>query len=428
MDKGAGTAKVYSARTLDEAVSIERMHDGFSLKFLLMCAAVKGYVFLGNLLITALRWMLFPGRCRNPKSIIVYTVGTLGDNILMLPAVAAIRRRYLDARLTLVTNCDGCGTYSATQVWGTSEYVDRFVALAGHPVQRRGFRLKIDKTGLEGASCVIFVNLSPFGNRGLIGAALRELIFARSLKAKEAIGFWLNSYSRGGSLKRVQHYFVKNEARRPREVLKQLGITPLENIDLLPHDGRAMENVETLLSERGIDHRAAPLIVLNPGSKLPAGRWPAERFGVLAAWLRDACGASVVVNGTASEKEICERVAESSGGAAINLAGNLSLQELIELLRFSTACVSNNTGTMTLAAMIGIPHVVLSSTRFSPTFYMPLSNSMAWLFSFSANSYSYVDGEEISGDLLNIGVDDVKCAVARIMPRHVEASFAANFP
>lgn len=395
------------AKTLEQAVQAERARVKVCLSVLLMRAWVRGYVIFANILLGLLERLFFSRICRNPQAIIVYTVGTLGDNVLMLPAVAAIRRRYPEAGLTVVTNCDGFSSYPAGQVWGRSEYVDHFVALPSHPVQRAGFRLNIRKPGLEQARCDLFINLSPFGNRGWLGAVIRELFFARSLGARQAIGFRLNSYNRKGALNRVQHYFVKNEARRPREVLRLLGIAPLEQVDLLKNDETAKKNVVEFLRTCGIELGVAPLVVLNPGSKLAASQWPPERFGEFAEWVAENHGAQVVVNGTEDERTICDEVVRASGGKAISLAGKLSIQDLTEMLRIAFACVSNNTGTMTLAAMAGVPLMVVSSTRFSPTFYIPISDRMVWLFCFTEESYSYNDAGGASQDMFNIRVADL---------------------
>jgi hypothetical protein len=69
---------------------------------------------------------------------------------------------------------------------------------------------------------------------------------------------------------------------------------------------------------------------------------------------------------------------------------------------------------MTLAAMIGVPMVVISSTRFSPTFYMPFGQRMVWLFAFSENSYSHNDEGGTSQDLMLIGVHDVIKAIEEV--------------
>jgi heptosyltransferase-3 len=403
---------VFSASSLEEAIAIELNQEALSLHDKLSIFVINAYLFLANLLVGLLGRIWFAREPVTPASIVVYTVGTLGDNVLMLPAVAALRRYYPDAKLTVVTNCDGFSAYPATQVWGGNPCVDKLITFPTHPVQRQGFGFRIDKSGLENMNCDLFVNLSPFGNR--------EIIFARSLGAKKTVGFRLNSYNRRVVFNRVQHHFVQNEARRPREVLALLGIEPIEKTDLLTHDAVAKANVEKLLRELGIPLGASPLVVLNPGSKLAASRWPAQRFGEFAAWLAETQGAYVVVNGSEGEQSVCDEVVRASGGKAASLAGRLPIRELIELLRLSFACVSNNTGTMTLAAMVSIPLIVLSSTRFSPTFYMPISDRMIWLFSFSEGSYSYNDLGGTSKDMLNIGVNDLSEAYSCLMRRGLE--------
>lgn len=397
------------------ARQLESKDRRFAVETIIQCVFVGIYIFIANNILNSIKRILFTRRCVDVDNIIIYTVGTLGDNVLMLPAIAAIRRQYPDATITAITNCDGFSDYPAREIIGKSGHVDRHITLQNHPVQRRGAKLILEFPEIDNIDCDLFVNLSPFGNRGWIGAVIREMLFAKWLGARSAIGFKVSSYNRRGIFNRVQHHFVDNEARRPRGILKELGISPVENEDLLPTDTIAKESVSKFVLQHVSNPH--PIFVLNPGAKLQASHWPAERFGEVAAWLAKAYNACVFVNGTAGETEVCERVVQASGGIAVSLAGKLSIQELIELLRISAACITNNTGPMTLSAMVGIPEVVISSTRFSPTFYMPISNKMIWLFHFNDNSYSYNDEVDISEDLLNITVSDVIRAIEEVAPQ-----------
>lgn len=404
-----------NVKSYEEAKRIELSAGRNAIKATFLCIFIRLYVFVTNCIFNPMKWILFKGCCADVNNITIYTVGTLGDNVLMLPAIAAIRRRYPDAKITAITNCDGFSDFPAREIIGKSGHVDRHITLPNHPVQRRGAKLVMEFPEKDSIDCDLFVNLSPFGNRGWIGAVIREMLFARWLGARSGIGFKVSSYNRRGIFNCVQHRFVDNEARRPRWILKELGISPVESEDLLPTDMIAKERVNKFLLQHVSNQR--PVFVLNPGAKLKASHWPAERFGEIAAWLAKTYNACVFVNGTAAEKDVCDRVVKASGGIAVSLAGKLSIQELIELLRLSAACITNNTGPMTLSAMVGIPQVVISSTRFSPTFYMPISNKMIWLFHFNDNSYSYNDDVDISEDLLNITVSDVIRAIEEIAPQ-----------
>jgi ADP-heptose:LPS heptosyltransferase len=249
------------------------------------------------------------------------------------------------------------------------------------------------------------------------------MIFAKKLKATWAVGFRMSTYTRSNIFNKVQHHFVKNEARRPREILNEIGLEPIEGEDLLPIDPNASSAVKGRISKFFSKKRL--LVVLNPGAKLKASQWPPERFGEISRRLAQEYEACVLLNGAESEKSICDEVVETSGGIAINLAG-LSVRELIELLRISDLLITNNTGPMTLSAMIGTPTVVISGTRFSPTFYMPISERTIWVFSFQQNSYSYKDDGGPSEDLLNVQVSDVINAVKELIPRKLERVSPAN--
>lgn len=415
MNKIEEKARVYFARTLREANSIERSLEKRTVKDFLLRTFIRVWLIGANSLLWFLGRVFFKSGMPPEggfRDITVYTVGTLGDNVLMLPAIACIKRAYPRATLTAITNCDGFSDIPAKDILGRSRYVDRHITLPLHPVRRQGFRIAVDFLEAEEYKCDLFVNLSPFGNRGWIGAVVREMIFARRLRSKRAIGFKMSTYSRKDIFNTVQHRFMKNEARRTRGILSMLGIAQVENEDLLARDPDAENRVEKLVSVA--IEESGPIIVINPGAKLSVSRWPSERFGALSTYLKEKYNAYILVNGSLSEKELCNEVVKASNNVALSLAGELSIQELIELLRISSVCITNNTGPMTLSAMVGIPTVIISGTRFSPTFYMPISEKLVNVFSFSKNSYSYNDEGDTSDDLKQIEVSDVIQAIKEV--------------
>jgi len=410
--------QVCIASSYDEAADFERSREKGHVRSVVLRAFIQLWLFVANPGLRSLAALLFGIRrfsAKDVKGIVVYTVGTLGDNVLLLSAIAAIKRNFPYSVLTAIANCDGFSSFPARQILGNSPFIDRLVTLPAHPVQRQGFRIVENAPEAAGIKCDLFVNLSPFGNRGWIGAVVREMLFAHWLGARWATGFRMSTYSRKHYFNRVQHHFVKNEARRTAEVIGTLGFRPVWGEDLLPRNDKTFEKVTRLLETYQYD-QSQPVVILNPGAKLAASHWPAERFGEIAAWLKEQFNCLVFVNGTEGETAICERVVQASNHAAVNLAGQLSILELIELLRRSALLVSNNTGPMTLAAMTGTPMVVICSTRFSPTFYMPQCDRMCWVFSFDEHSYSYDDTVSPAQDLLNINASDILEAIRQLDP------------
>jgi len=91
--------------------------------------------------------------------------------------------------------------------------------------------------------------------------------------------------------------------------------------------------------------------VIAPSAGKEANRWPAERFGALAASLSLP---SVVISSKA-DAEVVATVVATSNGMAINLAGKTGLKELVALIARARFLISNDTGPMHIAAALGVP-------------------------------------------------------------------------
>jgi lipopolysaccharide heptosyltransferase I len=103
---------------------------------------------------------------------------------------------------------------------------------------------------------------------------------------------------------------------------------------------------------------AGRYVVLNPGAAWPNKRWPADRFGELAASLAGRHRLGSIVTWGPSEHELAESVAVASGGAA-HLAPPTSLSDLAVLLQEAALVVSGDTGPLHIAAAMGAPVVGL---------------------------------------------------------------------
>ncbi len=107
-------------------------------------------------------------------------------------------------------------------------------------------------------------------------------------------------------------------------------------------------------------------VVLHPGSGGSAREWPLERFAAVGRRLVDG-GLEVVVTGTAEEAERAQSLARASGGRSV--AGETSLTVLAGLLAEASSVVAASTGPLHLAAAVGTPVVGL---------YPPIRDARAW--------------------------------------------------
>ncbi len=97
-------------------------------------------------------------------------------------------------------------------------------------------------------------------------------------------------------------------------------------------------------------------IVIHPGSGGSAPEWPAECFGEVAAYCAAELGAQVLITGLEQEKEKCRVVAERCSQAQ-NLCGALDLGQMIDLISTASLLCANSTGVLHVAAACGTPVV-----------------------------------------------------------------------
>lgn len=101
----------------------------------------------------------------------------------------------------------------------------------------------------------------------------------------------------------------------------------------------------------------APVVGIHPGNGRNAPNWPAERYAALARSLQERYGAKIVVTGSAEEGQLAHTIVSALDGPALSLAGRLSLDELIAVIGELDLLVSSSTGPMHLAGVLGTPTV-----------------------------------------------------------------------
>jgi lipopolysaccharide heptosyltransferase II len=107
------------------------------------------------------------------------------------------------------------------------------------------------------------------------------------------------------------------------------------------------------------------ILGLCPGAEYgPAKRWLPERFAEAAAKITAESSAQWVLFGTKNDAAIGEEIAAAIGDHCVNRIGQTTLQQLIDELRQCRLLLTNDTGTMHLAALLGVPLVaVFGSTE-----------------------------------------------------------------
>ncbi len=121
-----------------------------------------------------------------------------------------------------------------------------------------------------------------------------------------------------------------------------------------------IQNVERLLEQHGVP-ASKPLIVLVPGTIWETKHWTIEGFaGVARDFLQE--GFAVALAGTKRDQDRCRQIAAAAPGVR-DLSGKTTPAELAALIRRAEVAVTNDSGSMHVAASLGKPMVSV----FGPT-------------------------------------------------------------
>jgi ADP-heptose:LPS heptosyltransferase len=296
---------------------------------------------------------------RTPRRILVYRCGALGDTIVALPAMRAVREAFPDGELVLMTANDGAGILWTDEVLREFHWFTHVVTYRARELASvRGLLGVLGRVRRLRPEVVVY--LGSDHNSGI--RVVRDRLFfllagaTRFIAASSAkVGFF-------GRLRRERRTYPY-EVDRLLDALRGAGIATGPARFDLPRRAADVERVGAMLAAAGIG-AARPLVAMCPGSKQGAKRWPLERYAALGARLIAEGGADVAIIGGADEAHAADTVARDwPAGRFTVLAGRLSVLESAEALRRAALYVGNDTGAMHLAAAVGTRCVAIFAAR-----------------------------------------------------------------
>ena len=343
------------------------------------------------------------------KAVAIIKPCCLGDVLMSTPTIKAARDAFPDARLDYYV-----GSWSRRAVEGNPN-VDNIIDCGSVGAGRYSVgeyltlirRLRQGKYGvcfvLERS---VFITLAPL----LAGIPQR-------------VG--LDSEGRGFPLTvKVPCGEVKHEAELYLDTARAIGVD-VDNPRLEFHPSDTdVARAHQLLQDAGlaIDDSSAntPIVIIhpaggaNPGMKLPAKRWPAERFAAVADRVIDEYGATLLIVGAESDIPVAAEMERKMQRQVVNLAGKTTIGELAAAFTFSHLFLGNDTGPLHLAVSVGIPVVAI----FGPTdarVYGPYSDEATTVCSNVACRPCFVKGAtrpcRAYDCITSISIDQVWAAV-----------------
>jgi len=278
-------------------------------------------------------------RVNSAARVLVIHAGALGDFILALPALRALRHAFPEAQIELLGRPGiaeiALGSF-VDKVWdiGTSAISSLLENDSPTPDEVARFIQSFD------------IIVSWFADEeGLFEGALRRLCPGRVISAR--------SRPPAGGARHISDYLM--------ETLDPLGIA-LERshgrIRLEPAGG--FENKRTGQEELPLDlGPQRPLLIIHPGSGGRHKQWPAQNFAEVARRAAEiGAGSAAIILGPADQD-----LAGCFGSLRMIEAGELSLLDVARILSQCDLYLGNDSGITHLAVALGLPTVAI----FGPT-------------------------------------------------------------
>jgi heptosyltransferase-2 len=281
-----------------------------------------------------------------PMKLLVRMPNWVGDAVLALPVLDAVRRSRPDVELWAAgrpwvqdlvrPNGRVQGVLAVPENGGL-----KTLRAAAAGLRRYSFDAGLLLTN-SFASALLF-SLAKIPERWGYARDLRTLLLTRPVRLPAPAGLHQVDYYRHllscleiePGPREVRLEVSDEEARRARQRLAKAGLT----------DGR-------------------PLVIFNPGASYgPAKRWPASRFAELGRLFETRTDAVIALVGAPGEESLAAEVAAGLGRAPLDFTGRTTLSELMAVAAQARVFVTNDTGPMHLANALGVAVVAV----FGPT-------------------------------------------------------------
>lgn len=280
------------------------------------------------------------------KNILIRGTNWIGDAVMTIPAVNAVRSAFPEARISLLAKP------WLAEIYRLCPALDEII-LFHDPGAHSGTMGKI-RLAQE-------LKKRNFDAAILLQNAIEAAIIAWRAGIPIRAGY--NSDGRGllltHSVRRTKAIRKVHQIEYYLEMVKALGCPSAgTDVRLIPDETyRAL--AEGVLKSHKIN-RDGILIGMAPGAAYgPAKRWFPERFAAVADRLIEEFSAHVIVFGSKDDRESAERVERSARHPLINLAGKTNLKEVIAVMARCSLFVSNDSGLMHVAGALNIPTVAI---------------------------------------------------------------------
>jgi lipopolysaccharide heptosyltransferase II len=284
-----------------------------------------------------------------PRHILMIRTDLMGDVVLSLPAVHAMRRAYPEAEIDMLVLPSNVGvikhdpaisriiTYDPN-IWRRP---NAFLTLASY---RKFLGLMRDLRSAHYDLC-----LSLAGDWASVFA-----FFSRAHRRVgyqgEAYPFFMTDPVEGRRYRVRQHEvdYIADLARAAGGTVEGAQREPKLTVD-----AQAREDVKALLAGYGVQEGDLLIAAHAGATNGLAKRWPIPHWARLADLLIEQLGATVILTGAPSDAEIVDAIVSRMRKQPINLVGKTNVPQLAALLERCDLVISGDSGPLHIAGAVG---------------------------------------------------------------------------
>lgn len=264
--------------------------------------------------------------------LLVIKLGSLGDIVFTLPAVAALRQAFPTSRLDWVVERRWApllvGNPDLSELLVLADSGPRAFLTLLRQVRRNGYDVAIDFQGLYKSALLCWAS-----------GARRRVGFASGFAREPAASVFYTERVRPRGPHMVEQNLALAEALGARTSTPRFPLT-------IPPE--AQQRVSQWLAQAGLEQ----FYVISPSGGWRSKCWPPERYGQLHAVLYRRLGLRAVVNFGPGERPLAEAVRQAAGEPPPVLL-ELNLPELMALLQRARLVIGGDTGPLHLAVALG---------------------------------------------------------------------------
>ncbi len=302
---------------------------------------------------------------RLPENVCVFRIGHFGDTIVALPAIHRIADRHPGSKITLITNAPSKDSF--VTAWDVLRHTGIFDDVLFYDTARTRQHLELAVACRRLQPAHLYY-LSPPRSAPQLRrdrAFLRLLCGFRGITGIDGQSA-PNLRDAAGEL-----LVLPRECDRLLRVVEASGVSPSPPFLTPPPaaENKAAELLRPFAGRR--------LVAIGPGSKMPAKKWFLDRYLAVARRIVDRSpNAALVIFGAREDRaEGDQFVAAVGPDRALNLSGATDIIESAAALARCAFYVGNDTGTMHLAAVMGLPCVAVFTSRENRDVWAPWGDS-----------------------------------------------------